>query len=195
MVGGASGALAKTISAYDMAVSDAIYGKDKKYVSQARLRKMLDYEFDLMVERLGVGRGDKSSFFAFANTVAARTYQGNDECHGWLGIKFQAEPKGVPSEIVLHVNMLDKENLQQQEALGIIGVNLAYGAFYLNAEPEKLIASARPSTERISGYDSSRALSRRGQPADEPAWWQKDRRRADRPDGEVLQLRCCGKRS
>ena len=59
VVGGASGALAKTISAYDMAVSDAIYGKDKRYVSQARLRKMLDYEFDLMVERLGAGRGDK----------------------------------------------------------------------------------------------------------------------------------------
>ena len=101
---------------------------------------MLDYEFDLMVERLGAGRGEKSSFFAFADTVAARSYQGNDECHGWLGIKFQAEPKGAPSEIVLHVNMLDKENLQQQEALGIIGVNLAYGAFYLGAEPEKLIA-------------------------------------------------------
>ncbi len=151
VVGGASGALAKTISAYDMAVSDAIYGKDKRYVSQARLRKMLDYEFDLMVERLGSGRGDKSSFFAFADTVAARSYQGNNECHGWMGIKFQAEPKGAPSEIVLHVNMLDKENLQQQEALGIIGVNLAYGAFYLNQEPEKLIASLLDglSTERI----------------------------------------------
>ena len=151
VVGGASGALAKTISAYDMAVSDAIYGKDKKYVSQARLRKMLDYEFDLMVERLGAGRGDKASFFAFADTVAARSYKGNDECHGWLGIKFQAEPKGAPSEIVLHVNMLDKENLQQQEALGIIGVNLAYGAFYLSPEPEKLIASLLDglSTERI----------------------------------------------
>lgn len=151
VVGGASGALAKTISAYDMAVSDAIYGKDKKYVSQARLRKMLDYEFDLMVERLGSGRGEHSSFFAFADTVAARTYHGNDECHGWLGIKFQSEPKGAPSEIVLHVNMLDKENLQQQQALGILGVNLAYGAFYLSSEPEKLIASLLDglSTERI----------------------------------------------
>lgn len=151
VVGGASGALAKTISAYDMAVSDAIYGKDKKYVSQARLRKMLDYEFDLMVERLGAGRGDRVSFFAFADTVAARSYQGSDECHGWLGIKFQAEPRGASSEIVLHVNMLDKENLQQQEALGIIGVNLAYGAFYLSSEPEKLIASLLDglSTERI----------------------------------------------
>ncbi len=151
VVGGASGALAKTISAYDMAVSDAIYGKDIRYVSQKRLQKMLDYEFDLMVERLGPARGDRSSFFAFANTVAARSYKGNDECHGWMGIKFQARPGGEPSWIVMHVNMLDKENLQQQQALGIIGVNLAYGAFYLNSEPEKLIASLLDglSTERI----------------------------------------------
>jgi len=151
VVGGASGALAKTISAYDMAVSDAIYGKDERYVSQERLRKMLDYEFDLLVERLGAGRGAKASFFAFADTVAARNYLGTNECHGWMGIKFQEQPQGAPSEIVLHVNMLDKGNLQQQEALGIIGVNLAYGAFYHSSEPEKLIASLLDglSTERI----------------------------------------------
>ena len=141
VVGGASGALAKTISAYDMAFSDAIYGKDERYVSQARLQKMLDYEFDLLIERLGAGRGATSSFFAFADTVAARTYQGTNECHGWMGIKFQTQPQTAPSGIVLHVNMLDRENIQQQEALGIIGVNLAYGAFYHHTEPEKLIAS------------------------------------------------------
>ncbi|MBI4351748.1 MAG: TonB-dependent receptor [Elusimicrobia bacterium] len=150
-VGGASGALAKTISAYDMAFSDAIYGKDERYVSQARLNKMLDYELDLLVERLGSVRGDNDSFFAFADTVAARTYLGTDQCHGWMGIKFQAQPQAVPSVIILHVNMLDRENVQQQEALGIIGVNLAYGAFYLNAEPEKLIASLLDSlsTDRL----------------------------------------------
>lgn len=150
-VGGASGALAKTISAYDMAFSDAIYGKDERYVSRARLHKMLDYEFDLLVERLGAGRGGSDCFFAFADTVAARTYLGTNECHGWMGIKFQAQPQAVPSMIILHVNMRDRENVQQQEALGIIGVNLAYGAFYLHAEPEKLIASLLDglSTERL----------------------------------------------
>ncbi|MEK7722671.1 MAG: TonB-dependent receptor, partial [Elusimicrobiota bacterium] len=137
VVGGASGTLAKTISAYDMAFSDAIYGKDERYVSQARLKKMLDYEFDLLVERLGSGR----AFFAFADTVAARNHLGTNECHGWMGIKFQAQPQAGPSEIILHVNMRDGENIRQQEALGIIGVNLTYGAFYLHSEPEKLIAS------------------------------------------------------
>src|SRR5471032_11180 len=140
-VGGASGTLAKTISAYDMAFSDAIYGKGERYVSQVRLQNMLDYEFALLIERLNAKRGAETSFFVFADTVSARNYLGTNECHGWMGIKFQLQPQAEPSEIVIHVNMLDKENLQQQEALGIIGVNLTYGAFYLHSEPEKLIAS------------------------------------------------------
>jgi len=141
VVGGASGTLAKTISAYDMAFSDAIYGKGERYVSQTRLQNMLDYEFKLLIERLNDKRGQSTSFFVFADTVSARNYLGTNECHGWLGIKFQLQPMAEPSEIIIHVNMLDKENLQQQEALGIIGVNLTYGAFYLHAEPQKLIAS------------------------------------------------------
>ncbi|HEY0257285.1 MAG TPA: TonB-dependent receptor [Candidatus Methylacidiphilales bacterium] len=141
VVGGASGTLAKTISAYDMAFSDAIYGKGERYVSQMRLQNMLDYEFNLLIERLNEKRGQNTSFFVFADTVSARNYLGTNECHGWLGIKFQLQPMAQPSEIIIHVNMLDKENLQQQEALGIIGVNLTYGAFFLHAEPEKLIAS------------------------------------------------------
>jgi hypothetical protein len=140
-VGGASGTLAKTMSAYDMQFSDAIYGKGERYVSQPRLHNMLDYEFALLFERLNAKRGDTTSFFVFADTVSARNFLGTNECHGWLGIKFQLQPRAHPSEIVIHVNMLDKDNLQQQEALGIIGVNLCYGAFYLHAEPEKLIAS------------------------------------------------------
>src|SRR5271170_4293255 len=141
VVGGASGTLAKTISAYDMAFSDAIYGKGERYVSQTRLQNMLDYEFALLIERLNAKRGPTTSFFVFADTVSARNFLGTNECHGWLGVKFQLQPAAHPSEIVIHVNMLDKENLQQQEALGIIGVNLTYGAFYLHSEPEKLIAS------------------------------------------------------
>ena len=140
-VGGASGTLAKTISAYDMAFSDAIYGKGERYVSQERLQNMLDYEFALLIERLNAKRGDSTSFFVFADTVSARNYLGTNECHGWMGIKFQLQPAARASEIIIHVNMLDKENLQQQEALGTVGVNLTYGAFYLHSEPEKLIAS------------------------------------------------------
>jgi hypothetical protein len=141
VVGGASGTLAKTISAYDMAFSDAIYGKGERYVSQTRLQNMLDYEFALLIERLNEKRGKDTSFFVFADTVSARNYFGTNECHGWMGIKFQMQPQAHSSEIVIHVNMLDKENLQQQEALGIIGVNLIYGAFYLHTDPVKLIAS------------------------------------------------------
>jgi hypothetical protein len=140
-VGGASGTLAKTISAYDMAFSDAIYGKGERYVSLPRLQNILDYEFNLLIERLGEKRGAQTSFFVFSDTVSARNYLGTNECHGWMGIKFQLQPQAAPSEIIVHVNMLDKENLQQQEALGTIGVNLTYGAFYLHSEPERLIAS------------------------------------------------------
>jgi hypothetical protein len=140
-VGGASGTLAKTISAYDMSFSDAIYGKGERYVSKPRLQNMLDYEFKLLIERLGEKRGAQTSFFVFADTVSARNYLGTNECHGWMGVKFQLQPQAEPSEIIIHVNMLDKENLQQQEALGTVGVNLTYGAFYLHSEPEKLIAS------------------------------------------------------
>jgi hypothetical protein len=140
-VGGAAGTLAKTISAYDMGFSDAIYGKGERYVSKARLQNMLDYEFRLLLERLGEKRGAQTSFFAFSDTVSARNFLGTNECHGWMGVKFQLQPQAEPSEIIIHVNMLDKENVQQQEALGIVGVNLTYGAFYLHSEPEKLVAS------------------------------------------------------
>jgi len=108
-VGGASGTVAKTISAYDMAVSDAIYGHADRYVSRQRLRSMLDYEFDLLLQRLDNTRGDKTAFFVFANTVATGTFKSQDEGHGWLGIRFQAEPRCQPSEIIIHVRMLDKE--------------------------------------------------------------------------------------
>jgi hypothetical protein len=140
-VGGASGTVAKTISAYDMSVSDAIYGPSDRYVSRRRLRAMLDYEYDLLLQRLDKTHGGKSAFFVFANTVAARSYTRREDGHGWLGIRFQVEPRSEPSEILIHVRMLDKDNERQQEALGIIGVNLLHGAFYLHDQPVQLIHS------------------------------------------------------
>ena len=134
-VGGASGTIAKTISAYDMTFSDAIYGPTPRYVSRQRLYQMLEYEYKLLIERLADKRGGKTSFFAFANTVAARAYNHPSESHGWLGIRWQAHPRAEPNQIIIHVRMLDKENLQQQEALGIIGVNLIHGAFYQYQNP------------------------------------------------------------
>jgi hypothetical protein len=140
-VGGASGTIAKTISAYDMQVSDAIYGKCERYVGRHRLKTMLDHEYGLLLERLREKRGADTRFFAFAETVAAQGYIPRDECHGWMGMRFQAEPGAEPSQIILHVRMLDKENLLQQEALGIIGVNLVHGAFYHVQAPETFIES------------------------------------------------------
>ncbi len=136
-VGGAAGTVAKTISAYDMAVSDAIYGPTDRYVSRRRLKAMLEYEYDLLLERLNDKRGSKAAFFAFANTVMTRKEEGN----GWLGIRFQDEPGAEPSEIYIHVRMLDRESVRQQEALGVIGVNLVHGTFYLHRDPDALIRS------------------------------------------------------
>ena len=140
-VGGASGTIAKTISAYDMAFSDAIYGKAPRYVSRERLGLMLEHEYNLLNERLAAQRGDSTTFFVFADTVATKNFKGTNEAHGWMGIRFQSTPGGPPSDIVLHVRMWDKENVLQQQALGICGTNLIYGAFYYRDDPRKLIES------------------------------------------------------
>ncbi|MCR9293888.1 MAG: TonB-dependent receptor [bacterium] len=150
-VGGGAGTIAKSISAYDMQVSDAIYGRAGRYVCRERLQAMLDYEHKLNLDRLRDVRGDTTAFFAFADTVSARNYQGTNDCHGWIGIKFQAHPRDEDSQIIMHVRMLDDNATLQQEALGIVGVNLVYGAFALNHEPELLLASLLDglSTRRI----------------------------------------------
>jgi hypothetical protein len=135
--GGAAGTVAKTISAYDMAVSDAIYGPTDRYVSRRRLQTMLQHEYDLLLQRLDPARGERTAFFAFANTVATRREEGQ----GWMGIRFQAEPRAQPSEILIHVRMLDKETVRQQEALGTIGVNLIYGTVYSHLDREALMHS------------------------------------------------------
>ncbi|HEY2677429.1 MAG TPA: hypothetical protein VGI65_10715 [Steroidobacteraceae bacterium] len=139
--GGASGTIAKSISAYDMVFSDAIYGKAPRYVSCERLGLMLDHEYDLLLARLAPIRGDRTNFFVFADTVATGNHQGTNEGHGWLGIRFQTEPMGEASEIVLHVRMWDQESVLQQQALGIVGVNLIYGALYYRSDLPKLIES------------------------------------------------------
>lgn len=127
---GTAGTMAKTISAYDMTMSDAIYGKSKRYVSRDRVNAMLDHEYDLLVERLKEERGSNSTFFSFSNTVRARGYRDTGECHGWLGIRLQLRPLEDPCQILIHVRLLDLENVDQMEALGIIGVNLIHAAFY-----------------------------------------------------------------
>jgi hypothetical protein len=139
--GGAAGTVAKSMSAYDMTFSDSIYGKAPRYVSRERLVTMLEHEFDLLRERLAEKRGDRTAFFVFADTVAAKSFKGNNECHGWMGIRFQPEPGAEPSDIIIHVRMWDRDHLLQQQALGIVGVNLVYGAFYYRNDPAKLVAS------------------------------------------------------
>jgi hypothetical protein len=139
--GGAAGTIAKSISAYDMKFSDAIYGKAGRYVSRERLELMLDLEYDLLIERLKTVRGERTTFFVFADTVAAKSFKGTNEAHGWMGVRFQAEPNLPPSVIILHVRMWDKENVLQQQALGVVGVNLIYGALYYLKDQDQFIRS------------------------------------------------------
>jgi hypothetical protein len=139
--GKAAGTIAKTVSAYDMAISDGIYGPTQHYVSRQRLEAMLDHEFNRLVERLDQKRGEHTAFFAFADTSATETHSQRPAAHSWLGVRFQTEPRGEPSEIILHVEMLDPVTVEQQEALGLAGVNLIYGAFYYADDPTHLIAS------------------------------------------------------
>jgi hypothetical protein len=140
-VGGAAGTVATAMSAYDMTFSDAIYGHSERYVSRDRLRTMLDHEHRLLLERLHAERGERTGFFVFADTVATRSYSRNDDGHGWLGIRFQTEPLGPASDITIHVRLTDSEAEQQQEALGMIGVNLVHAALFRHAEPAAIIAS------------------------------------------------------
>src|SRR5437763_8688160 len=139
-VGGAAGTVAKSMSAYDMTFSDAIYGQADRYVSRVRLQTMLDHEYDLLIERLDEKFGTEKTFFVFADTVASRSFKHRSESHGWLGVRFQSDPRGQPSEIIIHVRLLDATHVEQQEALGVIGVNFLHGAFYAR-QAAKLIAS------------------------------------------------------
>lgn len=139
--GAAAGTIAKTMSAYDMQVSDDIYGKAGRYVSRERVEQMLVHEYDLLHSRLDEVRSADTQYFSYAATVTARSYSQKNECHGWIGIRMQLEPKAPPSEIVMHVRMLDETNKEQSEALGIFGVNVVYGAFHYHKNPKIFIES------------------------------------------------------
>ena len=124
--GGGAGTIAKSMSAYDMNISDDIYGKTERYVSLERLRTMLSRESDLLQSRLNKKSMKKRLFFSYANTVQTKNSQGN----GWMGIRFQRHEEGEFSQVVLHVNMFDRLSVQQQEVVGVIGVNLIYACYY-----------------------------------------------------------------
>jgi hypothetical protein len=140
LVGGASGTVAKTISAYDKEVSDDLYGSGSRYVSKQRLEAMLDNEWTQLLTQLSKSRGSQTRFFCFVDTVSARNFAGTNDAHGWIGLRFQSQPGGPANNVLLHVNMRDPSNVLQQQAIGILGVNLIYAAFYEVQTQESFLA-------------------------------------------------------
>jgi hypothetical protein len=140
-VGGASGTVAKTISAYDKQVSDHLYGAGTRYVSKSRLQAMLDSEWEQLLGQLQASRGGDTKLFSFVDTVSARNYLGTNDSHGWVGLRFLQEPGGTANNVILHVNLRDPSNVQQQEAVGILGVNLVYAAYTALRSAEEFLAS------------------------------------------------------
>lgn len=142
-VGAASGTVAKAMSAYDKLFSDAIYGKevDGRYVTEARLRKMLDHEYGLIEQRLSRDDHPKRCYFAFANTVATINFTRKFKGHGWMGMRFQLDPDKEPNDVLFHIRMKEEEASLQQETIGIMGVNLIYGCFNIRNNPEELLKS------------------------------------------------------
>jgi hypothetical protein len=138
-VGGASATVAKTISAYDKEVSDEIYGSGSRYVSVERLRAMLEKEWEQLLAQLESSRGAKTRFFSLVDTVVASNYTRTNFPHGWMGLRFQDEPEAPANDVILHFNLTDSMNLQQQEAIGILGVNLLYGVFHERSDPETFL--------------------------------------------------------
>lgn len=141
--GGASGTVAKTMSAYDKDFSDAIYGReiDGRYVTEHRLRKMLDHEYSLVEQRLSRDKYPDKRYFAFANTVATINFTRKFKGHGWMGLRFQAAPEEAPNDIIFHIRMKEEESYLQQETIGTMGVNLIYGAFHIRNNAEELLRS------------------------------------------------------
>ena len=148
--GAAAGTIAKTMSAYDMKFSDAIYGTQEggRYVSRARVQAMLEKEFSLVIDRVGTSRSKASRYFAYGATVATKIYHGDNECHAWCGIRVQMYPAAQPSDIVVHVRMRDGNADRQQQALGVFGVNLMYAAYYYFEDARKIIESLTDNLEQ-----------------------------------------------
>ena len=139
--GGASGTVAKSMSAYDMRISDAIYGHPARYVSRERLVHMLDHEFALLVDRLAAERGATTRFFVLADTVATTPRDGQGQGHCWLGLRFQHEPGAKPSDIQLHLRLWDRTSARQQDAIGLVGVNLIHAALHDLADADTFLQS------------------------------------------------------
>lgn len=148
--GAAAGTIAKTMSAYDMKFSDAIYGvqEDGRYVSRARVQAMLEKEFDLVIDRVGTSRSVASRYFAYGATVAAKSFKSDNECHAWCGVRVQMYPAAAPSDIIVHVRMRDYSAERQQQALGIFGVNLIYAAYYYFENANTIIDSLTDNLEQ-----------------------------------------------
>lgn len=148
--GGASGTIAKTISAYDKDFSDAIYGQEAKgrYVCESRLVKMLDYEYNLIEDRLSRAQHPTKHFFAFANTVATINYHKTIQGHGWFGLKFQSSPEAPANTVLLHARLHEQDALLQQQTTGILGVNLIYGCLFFHKRPKDLLKSLYDDLDR-----------------------------------------------
>lgn len=142
-VGGASGTIAKAMSAYDMTFSDAIYGtaNSGRYVSEPRLHKMLDHEFDLLKERLTDDKYDRKRFFVFSNTCTTLNYYKNNDPHGWMGVRFQLHPKAEPNEVIIHVRLKGVDGLYQQRTIGGIGTNLLFACYWYHDQIDDFIDS------------------------------------------------------
>ncbi len=138
--GRSSQTVAKSMSAYDMTVSDAVYGKSDRYVSRNRLEAMLDHEYNQLIKRLDQQRGATTMFFVFADTVATRSVSHKRDGHGWLGLRFQHQFRAKPSDIIIHVRLNDVVSMSEQEALGVLGVNLIYGALFRHRKPQVMIS-------------------------------------------------------
>jgi hypothetical protein len=148
VVGGASGTVAKSISAYDKEVSDDLYGSGARYVSKERTQAMLESEWAQLINQLDKSRGSNTRFFSFVDTISARNYAGTNEPHGWVGLRFQLQPGGKSNEIVLHLNLRDPSNPLEQEAIGILGVNLIFAVFYQLEAKESFLENIAQDVEK-----------------------------------------------
>ena len=147
---GAAGTVAKTISAYDMTVSDTLYGQARRYVSEERLKQMMDYEYNQLIDRLGTKRGKDTCFFAFCNTVKCKGYRDNGPWSAWVGVRFQLKPEAPPSDLVMHVRLLVPDHDLQMRLLGILGVNLLYALFYKRDRMEEFVQCIGENTDADS---------------------------------------------
>lgn len=145
---GSAGTVAKTISAYDMTVSDALYGAVRRYVSEDRLKQMMDYEFHQLMEHLGDKRGASTCFFSFCSTVKCKGYKDNGPWAAWIGVRFQLKPEAPPSDLVMHVRLLVPDQEIQKRVLGVLGVNLLYALFYKRERMEDFVGCVGENLDR-----------------------------------------------